>query len=395
MKRAIAPIRSDPLRVCYFGTYRAEYSRNRILIEGLRRNGVEVIECHAPLWRGEDDRIQTASGGWLRPAFVLRLAKAARRLLAAHRKVADYDVMILGYPGQIDVFLARLLTWLRRRPLVLDIFMSTYLIARERGLVARHRITGRLIFWLEKTAYRLPDQLIQDTVEYVDWLCHTFTLEKKRFRLVPTGADDQVFQPVAGASGDDGIFRVVYYGSFIPNHGVSTIVEAARLLQDEPGIRFELIGRGPDRIEAERQVQKWGLTNVQFTPWLAQPELVKSAGSAQLFLGAFGTTPQSMMTVHNKVFEALAMRLCVVTGDSPSVRHAFMHAQEIWLCQRADPVSLATAIRTLRADPALRASLAERGHKAFLAHYTTGALGALLQEHLVGLLASVHEGDKK
>ena len=30
-----------PLRVCWFGTWREEYSRNRIMIEGLRRNGVE------------------------------------------------------------------------------------------------------------------------------------------------------------------------------------------------------------------------------------------------------------------------------------------------------------------------------------------------------------------
>ena len=42
-------IGNDNLRVCYFGTYRAEYSRNRIMMEGLRKNGVEVIECHENL----------------------------------------------------------------------------------------------------------------------------------------------------------------------------------------------------------------------------------------------------------------------------------------------------------------------------------------------------------
>ena len=37
------------IKVCYFGTYRAAYSRNKIMIEGLRRNGVEVLECHETL----------------------------------------------------------------------------------------------------------------------------------------------------------------------------------------------------------------------------------------------------------------------------------------------------------------------------------------------------------
>ena len=72
---------AQPLRVCYFGTYRANYSRNQIMIEGLRCNGVEVIECHETLWHGIEDRVQTASGGWLHPSFVCRVARVYWRLL--------------------------------------------------------------------------------------------------------------------------------------------------------------------------------------------------------------------------------------------------------------------------------------------------------------------------
>ena len=56
-----------PLRVCWFGTWREDYSRNRIMIEGLRRNGVEVVECHAALWGGIEDRVKLARGGWAGP----------------------------------------------------------------------------------------------------------------------------------------------------------------------------------------------------------------------------------------------------------------------------------------------------------------------------------------
>jgi len=51
--------------------------------------------------------------------------------------------------------------------------MSIYLIAEERGLVAHHPFTGRLIRTLEGLACRLPDRLILDTAEYVAWFGQT------------------------------------------------------------------------------------------------------------------------------------------------------------------------------------------------------------------------------
>ena len=134
-------MKASSLRVCYFGTYRAEYSRNRILIEGLRRNGVQVIECHERLWDGIEDRVETVQGGWKRPGFWWRVATVYARLLRRYWQIGGaYDVLVVGYPGQLDVFLARLLTWLQRKPLVWDIFMSIYLIALERGLDAKSRL---------------------------------------------------------------------------------------------------------------------------------------------------------------------------------------------------------------------------------------------------------------
>ena len=37
--------KKNKIKVCYFGFYNPDYSRNRELIRGLKENGVEVIEC--------------------------------------------------------------------------------------------------------------------------------------------------------------------------------------------------------------------------------------------------------------------------------------------------------------------------------------------------------------
>ena len=58
------------LRVCYFGAYRQNYSRNRIMIAGLRRNGVIVTECHETLWQGIEDRVNAVNGGLAKAGFL-------------------------------------------------------------------------------------------------------------------------------------------------------------------------------------------------------------------------------------------------------------------------------------------------------------------------------------
>ena len=288
---------------------------------------------------------------------------AYARLLWKYLHVKEYDVLMVGYPGQFDVFLARKLAWLRGKPLVWDVFMSIYLVALERGLDAHSQFMVGMLRRLERLALRLPDRLIQDTAEYVDWLHATHGIPAERFRLVPTGADDRLYQPMPQPPAADGKLRVIYAGTFIPNHGVPYMIEAARLLADEPAILLEMVGDGPEREPALRLAQRYNLPNIIFSGWLEKEELALRVAQADVCLGAFGTTPQSLMTVQNKIFEAAAMAKPMISGDSPAVRAAFEHGQEICLCAREDGAALAQAIRTLWQDPALRERLAQNSHR--------------------------------
>jgi len=204
--------RQDPLCVLYFGTYREEYSRNKILIDGLRQNGVEVIECHETLWHGIDDRVHLASGGWRSPSFWWRAVCAYFRLFQKYLRVDDYDVMVIGYPGQFDVFLGYFLSRIKHRPLCWDILMSIYLVAIERKLDSRSPFTVRMLGWIERLACRLPELLILESPEYVGWFCDTHSLSPDRFSLVPLGANINItFLPIEDHESE--VFRVVYFGS--------------------------------------------------------------------------------------------------------------------------------------------------------------------------------------
>lgn len=372
------------MRICYFGTYRAEYSRNRILIEGLRRNGVEVIECHEQLWSGIGDRVESVQGGWKRPAFWWRVAKVYARLVSRYWRLGGrYDVLLVGYPGQMDIFLARLLAWLHRKPLVWDVFMSIYLIALERGL---DRVSPRgvtLLRWLERMACRLPDLLVLDTAAYAAWFERTHRVPAARFWLVPTGADERLFTPrIPTPRQSDACFTVLYYGTFIPNHGVQTIIEAASLLANDPTIRFQMIGDGPERTAAVSLARARGLGNVTFVEWLEGDALHKYIADADLCLGVFGTTPQSLMTVQNKLYECLAMGKPVISGAGAAVNAQFQHGTHLYFVPRADPQALTDGIRHLQKEPELRARLGQEGRRIFLEEFALVPLGRRLLDGL-------------
>lgn len=367
-----------PLRVCYFGTYRQHYGRNQIMIAGLRAQGATVYECHETLWHGIDDRVQQVRGGLLNPSFWRRVLHTYWRLIRRHAKTPEYDAMIIGYPGPFDAYLGRLLSWRRRRPMLLDHYMSLYLIALERGLVTATSLKGRFLRLVEGLGLRLPDGLISDTEQYIDFHCRTYGLHPDRFSLVPAGADQRLYSPQPDLNPPDDCFRVTYYGTFIPNHGVPTMIAAAAELKSQQHIAFDFFGQGPDLAVARRRVASHALDNVTFHGWVEKQELPRIMAQSHLCLGVFGVTPQSMMTVQNKIWEAAAMARPIVTGDSPTMRATFEHGKDVYLVPREDPGALADAILQLASDGALRARLAREAHERFKEGHSTMALGARL-----------------
>ncbi len=373
-----------PLRVCYFGTYRANYSRNQILLKGLRTQGVEIYECHAKLWQSVEDRVQQASGGWRNPRFWGRVINAYWRLLRAHNRTPKYDVMLIGYPGQFDAYLGRLLTWWRRKPMALDILMSLHLVAEERGLTEKSPLTGRLVFLLEKIGLHLPDLLIAENLAYQEYIRLKYNLPSERFRRVPHGADDSVFHPRPAAPPVDS-FQVTYHGLYLPSHGLDAVISGAELLKHNPEIHFNFYGNGPERARIEAYATEHKLANVHFHGFVSRDELLDGIAQSHVCLGVFGTTKQSNFTIQNKVWEGLAMGQAVVSGISDTIEESLTHKEHIYLIDRDNPQALAEALLELKGNPKLRQHIAAAGYQRFVQGNAVAAIGRSTLSALLGL----------
>lgn len=378
---------SDRLRVCYFGTYNPEYPRNRIVISGLQANGVQVAECNIPLWGSTEQRVALASGNWLSARFLWGLVRGYARLIRQELALANYDVMLVGYPGQFDMYVARLLSWRRRRPLVFDVLMSLHLILEERGIVDASPLAGKIAYWIERGACKLADRIILDTQSYRDYFCRKYHLSPDRFRLAPLGADERFYYPSDEISDSTAAFRVIYHGQFVPLHGVEHIVGAARILCERAGIQFEFVGEGSTKAAAVALAERYALRNISFTGWVDKSQLAQYLSAADICLGVFGITRQAFCTVPNKIWEGLAMRKAVITADTPAVRDVLTHGRHVYLCEPADPASLAKAILELYEDEALRERLARQGHEYWQENFTMEKTGRRIRQYLVEVVA--------
>ncbi|WP_242102708.1 glycosyltransferase [Lysobacter sp. M2-1] len=349
------------MRVVLWGTCDLSKPRVRILCDGLRANGVELIECHVDLWSGVRDKSQiTGARPWLR--LLARILFAYPRLLWRYLLLPAHDWVLLGYPAVSDVFAIRMFAWLRGARVAMDWFLSAYdTVVLDRRMVGPGHLLARSLRTIEWLAVRTADRAFMDTRANAARMEQLFSLRPGTCGWVWVGVEDDVFRtdPDLAAAQPAGTAPIVlFYGQFIPLHGIPVIIEAARLLRDEP-IDWLLIGTGQEAPRVRALIDREPLPHLRWIEWADYPELLRHIAKADLCLGIFGTSDKAASVIPNKVFQTLAMSKPLVTRDSAAIRELIAAPSDlIQLVPAGDAAALAEAVmhfcRHHRAHPQVR-----------------------------------------
>lgn len=299
------------MRALYFGTYDREHPRNVNAIAAMRAAGIEI-----------DERQATVHGGGLRGA--LNVFGAETRLRIPSR--AEFDALIVGYPGHFDVPRARQVAG--KRPLVFDAVLSLENELVEVRRRFRPRSTAATVLRaVDYRALRLPDLVVCGTEAEAAYLRE---LGAKQTATIFLGADDDVFcetwSPtypfsalyVTDASAD--VVEAALQQVDVPLR----VVMPYELLQDDAGITFAHAG---------------------------------------IVLGSF----RESRAIAASVFDALATGTPVITGDTPAARELLADGDSALLVPPNDADALAAAVRRLADDEPLRTAIAARGREVFRA----------------------------
>jgi glycosyltransferase involved in cell wall biosynthesis len=343
------------VRILYFGTYERDYPRNAQVIAALRGAGVEVSERHVSVW--ERDTHKWRAGA----KTAARLALAEARLFRRPRE--HFDALIVGYPGHLDLTAARRVA--AGRPVVFNPLVSLYdTFVEDRRRFGPKSFAGRALEAIDRRALRAADLVVADTEANAAFLAELGGLPPEKVEVCFVGAEERVFGP---GWEPEQPFQALFVGKLIPLHGVATVLQAARVA---PDLRFRIVGSG--QLEPLLRQRP---SNVEHVPWVEYERLPRELHAAGCALGVFGTSEKAGRVIPNKVFQALACGVPVITADTPAARELLVDGESAQLVPPGDASALAAAVRRIAQDPVLAQRLADGGLRAYRARASERILG--------------------
>ncbi|MGH2508876.1 MAG: glycosyltransferase family 4 protein [Ktedonobacteraceae bacterium] len=350
------------------------------LVQEEMRNGVRVVRVWSYI---------SPNKGFFR-RILAQLAFAMCAPLLGWRRIGRPDVIIVESPPLFDAFAGRMLAWLKHCPFIFTVSDIWPESAIQLGML-RQRSLIRLAEWLEWSTYQRASRVWAVT----KGICHTLIergLPSEKVFLLTNGVDTKTFRPLPQAQArlELGLaehFMVLYAGTHGIAQGLTTVLEAAQLLQDRPEIQLVLAGDGAEKADLIVSARQRGLTNVTFLealPHARMPLLLSACDiclvplkKVQLFEGA----------LPSKMYEAMACARPIVLGVEGEARQLLeQEARSAIAVEPENANALADAILHLYVHPEELAQLGQQGRAFVEAHFDREQLVKKLEVHILAVL---------
>lgn len=388
-KKTVKNKRSDyqknnhQLSIIYWGTYDESKPRNPILHDSLKQVGCSVITCHESIWAVNNDKSQIKGmRNWT--SIACRYLLAYPKLVVNLFKLKKSDFIMVGYLGHLDIFVLWPFARLRGIPIVWDAFISLYnTTVEDRKMFGKHHPVSVMLYAWEWLACRMADAVLLDTNEHADYFRRKFQLDDNKVHYTFVGAEERFFQRPPNnkiTMKNNGPIEVLFYGTFIPLHGISTIIKACRLVPSEMA-NWTIIGKGQEALKIQAELDSNHIYNLKWIKWVPYEKLSNKILEADVCLGIFGNTEKSAMVIPNKTFQIIAAGKPIITRNSPAIVELLNNKDTgVWLVPPEDESALAQAIKEIYDQQAVLRGL--RLHSNVLHRIKPEAIGSQLIDSL-------------
>jgi len=356
------------MKVCLFGTFVHEHM-NTVLRKKLDLQGIEIIECH------EDVELTIWSG-----------LKAYWNLIKKHRGL-EYDVLIIPlWRGSLALPLAKLIS---RKPILYYANASLYsTVIEDRKMFRQKSLQASFLHFFEGLTLKFSNLIIKESFTDIEYSVKEFDIDKKKFKRLLIGANESMFKPITFKENNDK-FVVLYFGNFIPLHGLEYVIEAAKILKNQKNIVFKFCGEGQTKQDIQNRVKRYGLDNVEFLGYVEKHILLENIKDADICLGIFGKSLKASRVITNKVYEVLASQKPLITMKSEAVKEINLeNNKNCMLISNKNPQELVDTIIELKENIEKRKKIALEGYKMYTDTSSLEKTSILLKEYLENIVTN-------
>ncbi|MEX1052006.1 MAG: glycosyltransferase family 4 protein [Patescibacteria group bacterium] len=353
-------------KLCYVLSYRfPNYVRTETLLHSLALlDNVEVYRA-----------INTKKG-------VARYLQTLAQLLAVRLK-HNPDVYILGFRGYEIFWPVRLLT--AGKPLIYDEFVEPVnWFTEEHKKIAAGSLAGRLLKAYVRSTLKYCQRILYDSDANADLSAGTSGIDRNKYTVIPVGTDESVFKPLPVAKQSDR-FKILFYGSMLPLHGIEHIVQSLQQLGDD--VHLHLVGDIGKLTTGLRGEIEQGVMSgqIKHTNWIPYPELPREIAKADICLGGpFGGTSQARRVITGKTFQSLAMGKLTLIGKT-DVKSVLEDGRNCLIAKQGSATAIAEKIRWAIHHPTEVKKIAENGRQSYLEHFSNRKVAGMLSELLTQL----------
>jgi glycosyltransferase involved in cell wall biosynthesis len=253
----------------------------------------------------------------------------------------------------------------KRDKLINDFFISNY----DTYVFDRKKITNKnprawWKYFQDWFNFKFSKYLISDTMAHFKYWETLFGKFTGKHFVLPVLADTSIYYPSKKEINNEKI-KILFYGSFIPLHGIDVILNAFSLMEKN-NISFEanVIGKGQMYSEMKKLHNDLNLKQVSMNgEVINENQLSDMIREHDIILGIFGESEKAKSVIPNKVYQSTACKKCTVTMKSDVLKE-FYNEEDLITCNN-NPESLANVLIDLINDKTKIETISQNAYNQF------------------------------
>ncbi len=291
-------------------------------------------------------------------------------------KVPKPDVVIVSSPTLFSVISGYIFSRFRRAPMVFevrDLWPDTIV---KLGVLRNKWIIG-ILEKLELFLYR-RSKLVVTVTEAFKRNIVSRGIDASKVAVITNGVDTELFNKDNIKLHHELLNRLkwtgkkvlLYAGAHGLSQGLTTLLDAAKSMQDYPELLFAFVGQGAEKRKLQQYAAELKLNNVQFIEPLTKEEMPTIYASAYLSFVSLRNIPMFDDYIPSKMFEILGSGCPIVASLSGEAAKILKQSGGAIVTEPENVDGIVAAVKYMLSHPEDRNVKAHQGYEFVKAKYS-------------------------